>query len=92
MAKPAPPAPPPVNPAHAILDTKVGDLVRRGGTPEQVAQVPDFIANKTLREAMNLPMIGGRISAGVTPYLGKMGITQQQFDAAVKECLKAKGQ
>jgi len=84
-AKPAPPAPPPVNPAHAILDTKVGDLVRRGGTPEQVAQVPDFIANKTLREAMNLPMIGGRISEGVKPYFGKMGITQQQFDAAVKE-------
>ena len=84
-AKPAPPAAPPVNPAHAILDTKVGDLVRRGGTPEQVAQVPDFIANKTLREAMNLPMIGGRISEGVKPYFGKMGITQQQFDAAVKE-------
>lgn len=80
-AKPAPI----VNPAHAILDTKVIDLVKRGGTPEQVAQVPGFIGQKTLREALNTPMLGGQIAAGVKPYLGKMGVTQQQFDAAVKE-------
>jgi GH24 family phage-related lysozyme (muramidase) len=95
--KPAPPAPPPapapppkpaapaVNPAHAILDTKIGDLVKRGGTPAQAAQVPGWIANKTLREGMNMPIVGGQIAAGVEPYFGKMGITKQQFDQAVKE-------
>jgi len=84
VAKPAPPAAPAVNPAHALLDTKVIELVKRGD-PSKVSQVPDFIGNKTLREAMNTPFIGSQIAAGVQPYLPKMGITQQQFDAAVKE-------
>jgi hypothetical protein len=81
VAKPAPPA---VNPAHALLDTKVIELVKRGD-PSKVSQVPDMIGNKTLREAMGMPFIGGQIAAGVAPYLPKMGITQQQFDSAVKE-------
>jgi hypothetical protein len=84
VAKPAPPAAPPVNPAHALLDTKVIELVKRGD-PSKVSQVPDFIGNKTLREALNTPFVGSQIAAGVQPYLPKMGITQQQFDAAVKE-------
>jgi GH24 family phage-related lysozyme (muramidase) len=84
VAKPAPPAPPAVNPAHALLDTKVIELVKRGD-PSKVSQVPDFIGNKTLREALNTPFVGSQIAAGVQPYLPKMGITQQQFDAAVKE-------
>ena len=84
VAKPAPPAAPAVNPAHALLDTKVIELVKRGD-PSKVSQVPDFIGNKTLREALNTPFVGGQIAAGVQPYLPKMGITQQQFDAAVKE-------
>jgi hypothetical protein len=84
VPKPASPAPPAVNPAHALLDTKVIELVKRGD-PSKVSQVPDFIGNKTLREALNTPFVGSQIAAGVQPYLPKMGITQQQFDAAVKE-------
>ena len=80
-AKPAPQ----VNPAHALLDTKIIDLVKSRGTPAQVAAVPGFIANKTLREAINTPVIGGQVLEGVKPYLGKAGVTLQQFDQAVKE-------
>lgn len=67
-----------------MLDTKIIDLVRQGD-PSQAGSVPGFIANKTLREAMNMPMIGGQVAATAKQHLGKAGITPQQFDQAVKE-------
>jgi hypothetical protein len=85
VAKPAPPAAAPVNPAHALLDTKVVDLVKRGGTPDQVSQAQTYLGDRTLRQAMDMPLIGSRVAEGVKPYLGKMGVTQQQLDAAYKE-------
>jgi hypothetical protein len=86
VAKPAPPAPPKpaVNPAHAYLDMKVIDLVRKGD-PSQVGNIPGFIANKTLREAINTPMIGGTVAAEAKKNLAKAGVTPQQFDQAIQE-------
>jgi len=79
-AKPAPT----VNPAHALLDRKVIDLVKQGD-PSQAGKIPGFIADKTLREALNMPMIGSAVAAEAKKNLGKAGITPQQFDDAVKE-------
>lgn len=82
---PAPGSPPTgVAAAHKALDTKVIDLVKQLA-PDQVDKIPGFIANQTLREAIKAPIIGGQISAGIPPYLSKLGIKPEDFKKAVSE-------
>jgi hypothetical protein len=76
--------------AHKILDTKVIDLVK-ANAPGQVNQVPGFIANKTLREASQMPLVGGQIMTGITPHLKKLGVTPEEFSRALTEKPPAPG-
>jgi hypothetical protein len=86
-AQAKPPAPPPVTgvaAAHKMLDTKVYDLVK-ANAPERLGEIPGFVGNKTLREATQMPFVGGQIINGIAPHLDKAGISMKDFQRALTE-------
>jgi hypothetical protein len=87
-ARPAPPSG--VDAAHKVLDTKVSDLVKQFA-PDQAGSVPAFIGDKTLRQAIQTPMIGGQVRSQLTPYLSKLGLNPQDFEKAVNSPPAAPG-
>jgi hypothetical protein len=87
-ARPAPPSG--VDAAHKVLDTKVSDLVKQFA-PDQAGSVPAFIGDKTLRQAIQTPMIGGQVRSQLTPYLSKLGLNPQDFEKAVSSPPAAPG-
>jgi hypothetical protein len=81
----APPAAPTgINAAHQVLDTKVMDLVKRFA-PEQAANVPGFIGDKTLRQAIDTPLVGGQVKSGIVPHLQKLGVSPADFEKAIAQ-------
>jgi hypothetical protein len=70
--------------AHSVLDSNVGDLVRKN-SPANADRVPASIAAQTLREALGNAMTGGMIRSGITPYLPQLGITSAAFDKAIAQ-------
>jgi hypothetical protein len=70
--------------AHSVLDSNIGDLVRKN-SPANVDRVPSSIASQTLREALGNAMTGGMIRSGITPYLPQLGITSADFDKAIAQ-------
>ena len=70
--------------AHSVLDSNVGDLVRKN-SPANADRVPASIASQTLREALGNAMTGGMIRAGIGPYLPQLGITQADFNKAIAQ-------
>jgi hypothetical protein len=73
-----------------VLDTKVSDLVKQFA-PDQAGSVPAFIGDKTLRQAIQTPMIGGQVRSQLTPYLSKLGLNPQDFEKAVNSPPAAPG-
>jgi hypothetical protein len=70
--------------AHSVLDSNVGDLVRKN-SPDNADRVPSSIASQTLREALGNAMTGGMIRSGIGPYLPQLGITQADFNKAIAQ-------
>ena len=71
-----------IDAAHKLLDTKVSDLVKQHA-PDQAANVPGFIGDKTLRQAIDTPLLGGQIKSGILPHLNKLGIAPADLDKAI---------
>jgi len=84
-APPPPPPPAPVNPAHALLDSKVSDVVGKHMSPAVAYMLPAEIKNMTVRQVMTHPEYGPMARERMGSMVGKAGVTEKQVNDALKE-------
>lgn len=75
---------PAANPAHRFLDMNTvafAEYIKKGAG----SQVPGMVSGMTVREVVNHPIFGGMAKAQLGEGLKAVGITEKQFNDAVKE-------